>query len=322
MFKSLGAALPVVFLSFFANSAEALTSTYKLDALSQKRSATIHIPDSVIDAGATAPVVFAFHGPGSSAITMEWQTKILDEADAKGFIVVMPNGTQRENFTGLYWNVAPFLAPDEDYALMSDEDFVMHLLDYLDEREVADRSRVYAAGFSMGGMMAYKLGCTMPEVFSAVAVVSGAMTTEDCAPGLPVSLFHLHGMQDNRIPYAGGEAFAGSGRSWPSVMEEIRTWKARQSCGPDRSFPIEDEGICFVSSCGDGQEVQHCISYEGGHEWAGKTQSVTAVREYGETPSLLKATPMVFDFLEGVPGRPWLDLKGVASKEITVTGLD
>lgn len=317
MFKYIAAALPAFFLSF--SDVEARTSNFKIDAVSASRNATIHIPDEIYDAGVAAPVVFAFHGPGSSLINFKRKSHIIEEADRRGYIVVIPNGFTRPDYKGGFWDVAPFLQENKDYALETDEDFVSMLLDFLDQDGFVDHGRVFATGFSMGGMMAYKLGCTMPEIFSAVAVVAAAQTTEDCNPSVPVSVFHLHGMADERVPYFGGAVEGGI--TWPDTMSTIRKWEAQNQCGRAETVPMADEGMCRRSSCVDGNVVQHCVSYELGHAWAGRKRSKSELVAYGEEkPTVFKATEMIFDFLDTVPGREVEEEGDEAVEGIAVTG--
>jgi polyhydroxybutyrate depolymerase len=301
MFKYLIAAVPAFFLSFV--DVEARTSNFKIDAVSDARNATIHIPDDIFEAGVSAPVVFAFHGPGSSETAFERRSQIIEEADRRGYIAVIPNGSKRKGYKGSFWNVAPFLEPNDEYSLETDEEFVRLLIEFLDKDGFVDHSRIFATGFSMGGMMAYKLGCTMPETFSAIAVVAGALTTTDCNPSDPVSLFHLHGMSDERIPYYGGATGLGDS-AWPEAMTAIRAWEARTQCGPAETVPVSTEGMCRRSTCQDGNIVEHCVSYDLGHAWAGRKLSKAELVAYGEQKeTAFKATEMIFDFFDDVPGR-------------------
>lgn len=303
MFKFMLAALSTLFLSFAPQTASALTTNFKVDALSSKRTAIIHIPDRIIEQKIQAPVLFALHGPGTSAFDMEMSGRLIAEAESRGFILVVPDGSMRENYSGMFWNVEPFLEPSDDYALMTDEDFITMLVRHLEGEGVLDQGRIFAGGFSMGGMMAYKLACSMPETFSAIAVVSGALMTDDCNPAMPVSLLEMHGMQDVRVPYFGGETRFAPGVVWPAVMSTINEWKQGMACDPAQGLRTGVGASCSISSCANGQIVQHCVAYEGGHEWPGRVTSKAYRVIHGEPVNNINATSIVFDFFEQVPGR-------------------
>jgi len=290
-----------------ATAVGAATSNYTVDNVAESRTATLHIPDGFEEDGVKAPVIVAFHGPGTSAGNFEYMTRILDEADKRGYVVIIPNGSPRSQYEGLYWNVAPFLEPGDDYSLKTDEEFVVSLIDFLDEKGVVDRSRIFATGFSMGGMMAYKLACNMSDLFSAIAVVAGAETTVSCTPAFPVSVFHLHGLKDDRVPPGGGEVFEGSGVVWPNVREKLLGWRTRMSCGAEEMKSLPGENYCFTSECHEGHLVRYCAAGSFGHEWPGRTRSKLYTKAYGEQKSSLDATTMILDFLDEVPGREIAD---------------
>lgn len=302
MNKFLSAALSTFFLSFVADGADALTTNFKVDAVSASRTAVIHIPDRIIEQHIQAPVVFALHGPGSTANSMQRSGHMIEEAEKRGYIVVIPDGSERGEYSGRFWNAEPFLAETEDYNLMSDEDFFVMLIRHLEREGVIDHGRVFAAGFSMGGMMAYKVACQMPERFSAVAVVAGALMSKDCDPTMPVSVFQIHSMGDERIPFFGGETAAAPGIVWPSVMSTIRDWKKSLTCGEDTTYQIGSEAQCAVSICGGGQVVKFCAAYSGGHDWPGKEMPKAYWKVNGEDTRTFRATPLIFDFFDTVPG--------------------
>ena len=117
-------------------------------------------------------------------------------ADRDGAVVVYPQALGDPR-----WNdgepVAAGAAPD-------DLRFLAALIDTLAAELGIDRKRVYAAGFSNGASMAYRLACQRPELVAAVAPVSGGMTApvaSACPRGVPVSIIAMHGTEDPLVPF-------------------------------------------------------------------------------------------------------------------------
>ncbi|MEO7176434.1 MAG: dienelactone hydrolase family protein [Saprospiraceae bacterium] len=70
-----------------------------------------------------------------------------------------------------------------------------------------DPKQVYLSGFSQGGMMAYSVGLTAPEMFKGIAPLGGRIfevTKKEIKVSTPLKqlrIFIGHGDQDNRVAY-------------------------------------------------------------------------------------------------------------------------
>src|SRR6187551_3533354 len=61
-------------------------------------------------------------------------------------------------------------------------------------------------GFSYGGAMSYSLACSRPDVFRAVAVMSGSLLS-GCSGGTkPVAYYGQHGVKDSVLNISGGRS--------------------------------------------------------------------------------------------------------------------
>lgn len=67
-------------------------------------------------------------------------------------------------------------------------------------------NRIAVIGVSNGGILAYRLQCTLPsDSFAAVVSIQGALTGRaDCGTGAARRFLHIHGDQDHIVPFAGG----------------------------------------------------------------------------------------------------------------------
>ncbi|MCC5972424.1 MAG: hypothetical protein JJT81_00065 [Rubellimicrobium sp.] len=212
------------------------------------------------------PVMLAFHGGGGDPQSFAARTGLVEMADRYGFLLVVPEGVRGS------WNTGG--ASPVGFAARSgvdDTGFVGAMLDEVLARYPADRSRVFAAGLSAGGMMAYRLACEMPERLSAIAVVAGTMAVDRCIGATGVSLLHIHGSNDQNVPLQGGAGTMSAARAnYPSVLNGIALFQERNQCtlGTSVTQPAQDT-TCEIRTCGTREVVEFCTVSGGGHGWPG-----------------------------------------------------
>ncbi len=190
-----------------------------------------------------SPLVLVLHGASGNAWNAARVSKFSRFADANGIVVCYPDGTGAEKYR-LTWNAGyccGYAAENE----VDDVAFISKLLETLKTAFKIDRSRVYAAGISNGGMMAMRLGVELSAKFAAVASVAGAMPPVDMQPLEPVSAMFIHGTADRYVPFCGGEGTKNrrAGLSHPSVAAGVSYWMKT-----NRVFPkpaIETRGGIF-----------------------------------------------------------------------------
>lgn len=92
---------------------------------------------------------------------------------------------------------------------VDDVGFVQALAGSLHARYGIDDRRIYAAGYSNGGQMVFRLAAEMPERLAAIAAIAANLPGGDdnaCAPmGTPLPVLTMAGTADPISPYAGGE---------------------------------------------------------------------------------------------------------------------
>jgi polyhydroxybutyrate depolymerase len=153
--------------------------------------------------GRPVPVLFAFHGGGGNASGFKAYAGFDALADREGFVVVYPDGSGRLGRRLLTWNAGGCCG----YAAAQNVDDVVFALAVLRDlaRNVSvDPARVYATGHSNGAMMAYRLAIEASERIAAIAPLAGAMQAPSFPPARPVSVLHIHSVDDPRALYAGG----------------------------------------------------------------------------------------------------------------------
>lgn len=196
----------IFFLALFFISLNAKSQFITDSLLIEKHYRTFqyHIPAGNIKNGS---LLFSMHGSGGSSNDMIKRTAKLEaRAAADKLIVVYPDGYLH------YWNecrkYSNAVANKED---INEQAFFTAMINYFQEKFRIDKRKVYAAGFSGGGQMAYKLGATLPGAIKGIAAIVANMPDSascDCilsGKALPVLI--INGTDDPINPYKGGEMF-------------------------------------------------------------------------------------------------------------------
>lgn len=248
----------VAILPTISNSAPSLTQTggtYQ-QALSFKgsnRTYLIHLPPLNLVKG-KLPLVLAFHGAGENALIMATRG-LSAKADQNGFIVVYPDGSNQtgQRTDGFTWN-SNFCCGYASQNKIDDVGFIQVLIEQLERSYNIDANRVYATGFSNGGMLSYLLAAKLSDKLAAIAPVSAEFRSNE-KPTQPVPVLALSGKEDKVVAYA-------------NSAKIISSWAGYNGCS---SAPLEQE-TDFVSQesfCPDSRN-RETILYtikKGGHEW-------------------------------------------------------
>jgi polyhydroxybutyrate depolymerase len=153
-----------------------------------------------------APLVVVMHGAGENGARMRIETGYGFErlADDHGFAVVYPNAYEG------YWDICTVAEDVSANGLnVDDVGFLTGMVDKLVGEIGIDPSRVFAAGSSRGGFMAFRLALEAPSRFRAVAAVSANVPSPEnfkCKPagrGTP-SVMIMNGTADPLVPFDGG----------------------------------------------------------------------------------------------------------------------
>jgi polyhydroxybutyrate depolymerase len=152
-----------------------------------------------------APLLFVLHPSGGDGDGMrDYSNYEFDElADKYGFLVVYPDGFEET------WNDCRGGSPFSSKRLKIDDvGFIKTLLDHEVMAHGIDRKRVFAAGWSNGAQLAYRLALEHPEDFAGVAAVSASVPVKeslDCGQvDKPIPVMMVNGTADPINPYRGG----------------------------------------------------------------------------------------------------------------------
>ena len=185
------AGLVALLLLLGARGASAEVMRWSVDG--ETREAIVHAPVATPGSG-KVPLVLSFHGRGDSMQNFERTDVHMVWPDA---IVVYFQGLEtRGGLTG--WQVDRG-SGDRDLRLVD-----VALASLRQTYNVAD-DRIYATGFSNGGMFTYLLWTERPGVFAAYAPVAGRLRPS-VRPKQPRPLFHVAGVRDRQVHFSDQEA--------------------------------------------------------------------------------------------------------------------
>ncbi|MFN8530335.1 MAG: alpha/beta fold hydrolase [Anaerolineae bacterium] len=244
------------------------------------------------------PLLLVLHGATDTGEHWARVTNFTDLAEEAGFIVVYPDG-----LNGV-WNDGRTGDPRIDPAI-DDLSFLNGVIDTLIEGFRVDTTRIYVTGYSMGGFMAIRLACRLPDRIAAVAAVAAALPqylVGECAGTTPMPFMLIHGTNDTTIPWIGLTTRDGSG--FLSASETVNFFVQRDECAPSQSIqeaPDADPSdgtrvlISTYENCSGGAHVALVGVYLGGHTWPG--HPFTSLGDPGVTSMDVDATRLVWAFL-------------------------
>ena len=235
------------------------TSVQSIEVDGQPRSYRVFRPE---DLPTSVPLVVVLHGWGFTAEQIEGDYGWNDFAEKHRFVVVYPEGV------GLSWNAGGECCGPAADSGVDDVAFVTAMVEQLGQALPIDDRRVYAAGMSNGGVLAYGLACRT-SLFAAIGVVAGTQVG-GCEKPRPTSVIHVHGLADSIVRFDGGPGVVPGAQSVHRVMTR---WRRINQCHkPTQSR--RSSVVTIKAACADGREVT-LVTIDGeGHFWPGRAGSV------------------------------------------------
>jgi poly(3-hydroxybutyrate) depolymerase len=202
---------------------------------------------SLIGAGTQHPLVIALHGGNGNASQMMGDARrIIEHAEAMGWIAVFPNGLPRPSCGG----ASPCLnnawgAPENVF-------FIAELISRMQAGGQVQDDRVHLIGFSGGAKLIYDIAATpgFPHAIRSVATVAGAFglfhadrpeegfSVTQIDQGTPVSALLAQGGLDTKLPVAGGLDETGR-ESHVSFRSKVDYWRLVTGTGTATPQPVD-----------------------------------------------------------------------------------
>ena len=234
------------------------------------------------------PLIFVFHGYTGTAQGIMEYSKFNQLADEFGFAVCYPQGIE-DSFGNTFFNVGYEFQNGET---IDDISFVQNLNDHLQEKYSVSDQNVFSTGFSNGADFCYMLACQSSNQFKGVAPVAGMILQEimdDCNPENEVSIFEIHGTEDDVTYFDGDPDNIDNWGAYPSISNTINFWtylfglniienEDLSDISPNDGSTVASEKYSSDESC---SAVWLYTVEGGGHDWPGAfgNMDISASRE-------------------------------------------
>jgi polyhydroxybutyrate depolymerase len=227
------------------------------------------------------PLVIGLHGTNGTPEGLETTTGFTHLADEKGFIVVYPKSR------AYTWNI---LIPNYDPSIYNNDDagFIASLIDTLVMNCHVDRNRVYLAGLSQGGFMAFCTASQYPEKITAIGAVAGR-SVNNIYSFQPLPFIYFHATDDQIVP------ITAYGSRWgvtiPNVDDMIESFIPINGCEETPEIILDKDGILgriWHAPLTNADLVYYKLT-SGGHSW------------FNEINNNIDATKLIWDFFATHP---------------------
>ena len=291
-------AFTLFFLAIMAFALNAQTTkTITWDG--QERQYLEYVPTSYSEAVA-APVLFMLHGMGDDINNFFQATQIRNVAEEQGWIIICPQaldftyaipGLGSQDF-GTCWNVGSTISVDfssmgiplsfdvtvnED---ADDEGFLMAALEATKAEYNVDQTKIFFAGFSLGGFMSHRMAIQHGDIINSIAAVSGVIGNDltTLTPVDNVNVLQFFGTNDEMITYDDAmislQTLGYYNLGMP-VEETVEYWRAFNQCDEApivEQYPdTHNDGLTFEMyrylNGNNDSRVAFIKVYNGIHTW-------------------------------------------------------
>jgi polyhydroxybutyrate depolymerase len=291
-----------------------------IDHDGDQRTYALYVPDSY-DGTEPWPLVINIHGATSTAFEQMEVTGMNDVADANHFLVVYPQA-----------NGDPPRWRDDDLNGRGGNDiqFMVSMIDALENDYSIDSAKIYATGLSQGGAMSHALATEFSDHIAAIASVSGHGIFKQTA-ARPLPLMLMHGTADPIVP-TDGATVPETGITHPPNRDVVEAWRNANQCQANplaTEIPntnLDDESsvtrfdylscAAYVTRSGEtvASEVVFFEIENGGHAWSGGPD-----HGFGNLNRDIHATEVIWEFFSRheLPLSPTGDFNGSGVLDVT-----
>ena len=193
-------------------------------------------------------------------------------ADSARFLVAYPDATGGE--FGVYpsdWN-AGTCCGGAYRDNVDDLAFITAIIAQTSSHVSVNARKVYVAGFSAGGRMAFHVGCQLSASIAAIGVVSGSLVDAACVPRNSMPLIAIHGTEDPVVafdepapPFPGAVPLAAN-----ALTPATQFWTALYKCtGGTRTVAAPHVFRNRFTTCTSGTDIDFFTIGGGTHGWPG-----------------------------------------------------
>ncbi|WP_159462173.1 PHB depolymerase family esterase [Halobacillus sp. Marseille-P3879] len=247
------------------------------------------------------PLVFCFHGAGSSAKHHMRMTGLLELSEIQAACFVFPEAMNMESGNPMtkQFNEGRSKNPSCQKEV-DDAGFVIDMIDYFRSITAIDEKRIYVTGFSNGSAFAMKMAIDHPDLFAGVGGVGGPVVDyigNNVKWKHAMPLIFFMGKADPVVP------FDGHYQSNYMIDQLLSARQTALTFVRSLSFPVEEEVFkkdgytrFRYFSRNDTAEVVFYEINESGHTWPGGP--FQSNQPFGKVCTALHATELMWEFLK------------------------
>lgn len=238
------------------------------------------------------PLVLVFHGDAGSGRSISDVTGFNNLAEQKGFIVVYPDGINQK------WSLR-----SNSKGKVDDISFISSLIDGMKQQVNIDSHKVYATGFSRGGILTQALACKLSGKIAAFASVAGSLPVRlkpNCQPETPISMMAINGTKDRDVLYEGDDRDRRG--ALISISDMVGFWRSHDRCissSASSLLPSTNSKVKATqySNCIGNSEVLQLAVVDGGHFWPGGASTDASLNKFNAQLGL-NASQTIWDFFQ------------------------
>ena len=152
--------------------------------------------------------------------------------------------------------------------------------DVLARTPAADSHRIYLAGFSNGGRMAYRLACDLPGTFAGFAAVE-AVPVATCPALHPLDITVVAQEADPLLTVgAGAVPKHVDGHVEPTVAATLQQWRALDRCSASPAVAEEGGAVVHIWACAAGTHLTYVWYPGGAHNWRPPTATTPGATSF------------------------------------------
>lgn len=247
-----------------------------------ERSYRVRLPKNY-DKNQRYPVVFAFHGLGDQGKHLEFYSGLSNLAQEQSFIAIYPEGIKQS------WNGGICCDYAEEHNI-DDVGFVKSLLASLHEQYSIDDDKIYATGFSNGGVLVARLIQELPDTFAGAAMVMSSFGVEEEILPLSdtnTSLLIINGTKDKYVPPTDNSPT--NSFKFITLEKMNKIVSSKFNCANDPAVTENDKFIHMAYDC-DQQRLETYLYKDIAHTWPGW-------RVFNPLTKVPESTKIIWDFL-------------------------
>jgi polyhydroxybutyrate depolymerase len=229
------------------------------------------------------PLLIILHGNNESADFIKYRIKNSNVFTKSGMLVVYPNGS---GFMRHNW---------DDFKTQID--FINTIIDSFSIKFKIDTTKIYIAGFSQGGMLAYRMACEHSERIAAIAMVSSQIDSNyvnnNCILQRAVPLISINSKVDSACPY---DSFTYKGKWFNSVQSGVSAWANKSGCNIEADSIYHGNNYEVNIWKKDNQEITILWTLKnGGHAWP-QGRGLLYIKHF-EPSKIINANEIIWNFI-------------------------